>query len=120
MVNNCDYQLGDHSTSDHSVLYRGEDELESWKQKNNPINRLGLYLRKKGLRKFDEAKDTEIRKVYRQEVIDALKKGTQTEIHPMEELFNDVYDKLTPNLVEQKQELEEHLAVYGDKYKSKH
>jgi len=37
------YRLGDHSTSDHSVLYRGEEELESWKIKNHPLNGLGLY-----------------------------------------------------------------------------
>jgi 2-oxoisovalerate dehydrogenase E1 component alpha subunit len=39
------YRIGDHSTSDHSILYRSEDEIKFWKKENNPIDRLGLYLR---------------------------------------------------------------------------
>ena len=81
------------------------------------MNRLGLYLKKKGYRQFDEAKDAEIRKTYRAEVIEALKKGREAEFLPMEELFKDVYDKLTPNLVEQYEELKEHLEQYGNEYK---
>lgn len=26
------YRVGDHSTSDHSVLYRSEGEIKSWKE----------------------------------------------------------------------------------------
>lgn len=48
------YRISDHSTSDHSVLYRHEEELESWKVNNNPINRLGLYLKKSGKRDVNE------------------------------------------------------------------
>lgn len=78
---------------------------------------MGLYLKKKGYRKFDEAKDAEIRKTYRAEVIEALKKGREAEFLPPAELFNDVYDKLTPNLVEQYEELKEHLEKYGNEYR---
>jgi 2-oxoisovalerate dehydrogenase E1 component alpha subunit len=49
--------------------------------------------------------------------MEALKKGIQTEAHPAEELFTDVYDKLSNNLTEQKAELMDHLKKYGDKYK---
>lgn len=31
-------------------------------------------------------------------------------------MFDDVYDKLTANLIEQREELREHLKSYGDKY----
>lgn len=114
------YRMGDHSTSDHSVLYRGEEELESWRAKNNPINRLGLYLKKKGWRTFSEQEDAELRKTYRQEVIDALKKGREAEFHHTDELFTDVYDQPTQNLIEQQKELNEHLQKFGDYYKAKH
>lgn len=40
------YRIGDHSTSDLSTIYRTEQEVESWKTKNCPIKRLGLYLKK--------------------------------------------------------------------------
>lgn len=113
------YRLGDHSTSDHSVLYRGEEELESWKIKNHPLNGLGLYQRKKGCREFGEAKDAEIGKGYRAEVIESLKRGTEAEFSPVSELFNAVYDKLTPNLVEQYDELKQYLEKYADKIHTK-
>mmetsp|Transcript_14391 Transcript_14391/g.12213 ORF Transcript_14391/g.12213 Transcript_14391/m.12213 type:complete len:118 (+) Transcript_14391:965-1318(+) len=111
------YRIGDHSTSDHSVLYRDEGEIESWKSQNNPINRLGQYLRHKGWRDFDEAKDAEFRKSLRKEVTDALKLGTNSEFHGPEALFEDVYDVMTNNLKEQSDELMDHLSRYGDKYK---
>lgn len=35
------YRVGDHSTSDHSVLYRSEEEIDYYKKHRNPISRLG-------------------------------------------------------------------------------
>ena len=74
-------------------------------------------MKKKGWRDFDQSKDSETRTKYKKEVMDALKKGTHEEVHPVPELFNDVYDTLPPNLVEQKEELLDHLTRFGDKYK---
>ena len=37
------YRVGDHSTSDHSVLYRKQDEIDFYKKEYNPIQRLGKY-----------------------------------------------------------------------------
>ena len=36
------YRVGDHSTSDHSILYRTQEEIDLNKQNNNPIIRLGI------------------------------------------------------------------------------
>ena len=51
------YRIGDHSTSDHSLLYRSQDEVLSWKEKNNPIIRLGNYLKKSGKRNLSEKEE---------------------------------------------------------------
>ena len=40
------YRVGDHSTSDHSVLYRSEEEIEFYKKHRNPITRLGRKINK--------------------------------------------------------------------------
>lgn len=71
------YRIGDHSTSDHSVMYRTEDEISSWKSTNNPITRLGLYLKKTGKRVFDEAKDKETRAAIKKDIIAALKEANE-------------------------------------------
>jgi 2-oxoisovalerate dehydrogenase E1 component alpha subunit len=54
MIEFITYRIGDHSTSDHSVLYRAQEEIDSWKTQNNPITRLGLYLKQSGKRNFSE------------------------------------------------------------------
>eukprot|EP01017_Pseudomicrothorax_dubius_P020079 TRINITY_DN2203_c0_g1_i4.p1 TRINITY_DN2203_c0_g1~~TRINITY_DN2203_c0_g1_i4.p1 ORF type:complete len:423 (-),score=118.66 TRINITY_DN2203_c0_g1_i4:89-1357(-) len=110
------YRIGDHSTSDHSVLYRDDQEIKSWTTQNHPITRLGLYLKNKGLIEANKEKDDAIRAKYREEIIRELKEALSGKKASIEELFVDVYDKLTPNLVEQKQQLEEHLKVYGAEY----
>lgn len=33
------YRVSDHSTSDHSILYRNQEEIDSWKNNNNQITR---------------------------------------------------------------------------------
>ena len=35
---------------------------------------------------------------------------------PIDDLFNDVFDRLTPELERQRAELRDHLAKHGDKY----
>jgi len=70
------YRVGDHSTSDHSVLYRTEEEINSWKIGNNPINRLGLYLNKYSNIPLDENLEKRIKKVNFQ-IIFIYKTGNQ-------------------------------------------
>jgi 2-oxoisovalerate dehydrogenase E1 component alpha subunit len=47
------YRVGDHSTSDFSATYRGEEEMKKWTEHlekfSNPIHRLEKYLLKKGI-----------------------------------------------------------------------
>eukprot|EP01015_Nassula_variabilis_P008310 TRINITY_DN1657_c0_g1_i3.p1 TRINITY_DN1657_c0_g1~~TRINITY_DN1657_c0_g1_i3.p1 ORF type:complete len:446 (+),score=79.74 TRINITY_DN1657_c0_g1_i3:3-1340(+) len=110
------YRVGDHSTSDHSILYREEEELKSWTQINNPIIRLGLYLKKKGIMQIDEESDKELRKKYRSDVIKSLKAAIEEKKPGISQLFLDVYDRQTLNLNSQRQSLEDHLEKYKDKY----
>lgn len=97
-------------------MYRTEDEISSWKSTNNPITRLGLYLKKTNRRVFDEAKDKETRAAIKKEIIAALKEANEQKLPSWESLFEDVYDELTPNLKEQKEELKKHLEEYGEHY----
>ncbi|CAD8176016.1 unnamed protein product [Paramecium octaurelia] len=110
------YRIGDHSTSDHSVLYRSQEEIDSWKSGNNPINRLGLFLKKQGLRQFNDDHDNQIRKDVRNRVIAALKHGSEQQSPSIQDLFTDVYDEVLPHLQEQYTELREHLTKYKDQY----
>ena len=111
--------MGDHSTSDHSVLYREEEELKSWVNGNNPVTRFGKYLEKYHQREFNGKEDEELRKKYREETIAALKSAMNEKLPPIDDLFTDVYDEMTSNLKEQREELIEHLKKYGEHYNLK-
>lgn len=110
------YRIGDHSTSDHSVLYRKEGELDQWKGNNNPIHRLGLYLKQQGIRDMDSEKDALLRKEYRNQAIKALKDASLVKYPSPRELFTDVYDVPTENLKEQYSDLKAHLEKYKEHY----
>jgi 2-oxoisovalerate dehydrogenase E1 component alpha subunit len=40
--------MGHHSTSDDSSRYREQNEMDFWKESDNPIGRMRMYLCEKG------------------------------------------------------------------------
>jgi len=110
------YRVGHHSTSDDATRYRGKDEADEWKEKDNPITRYRKWLENRNL--WDAEKEKEYVKDVRKEVIGALKKAENAGEVPVEELFMDVYKELPPHLEEQQKNLVEHLKKYEDHYKN--
>ena len=108
------YRLGHHSTSDDSTRYRTATEIDEWRQKHHPITRLRNFLTKQ--KWWTEEEEKSLLKETRKEVLDALKRAENEKKPSINELFEDVYDKLTPHLVEQKKQLEDHLAKYPESY----
>lgn len=114
MIEAMTYRIGHHSTSDDSTRYRTVDEVAFWKEKNNPITRLGNYITQKGW--WDEASDKALMLECRQSVREALGKAEKQLKPGIVHLFTDVLDTMTPNLQQQKTELELHLKKYPDEY----
>jgi len=105
------YRVGHHSTSDDSTRYRSIDEIEEWRVKNNPINRLYLFLEKQGWLTSDQ--DKEMKEVERANVLDALMKAERKpKLNAITAMFEDVYDEIPKNLVEQREALRKHLERY--------
>ena len=96
LIEAISYRVGDHSTSDFSQRYRDDKEMKKWndliKQFSNPITRFEKYMLKKGLIK--EGYSNQIREEAKLAVRDALKNAVSHRRPPIEEMFNDVYDKL--------------------------
>jgi len=114
MIEAMTYRIGHHSTSDDSTRYRTVEEVNYWKEKNNPITRLGNYLGQRGW--WDEAQDKALVLECRHAVRDALAKAEKQLKPGIVHLFTDVYDTMPQNLQEQKAELEQHLKKYPDEY----
>lgn len=111
------YRVGDHSTSDHSVLYRAQEEIDKWKQDNDPLKRLRAFLRSK--KYIDDRFEEELIKIkdnVKKEVISCLNKSVAEKLPPIDSIFNDVYAEIPDTLKLQKEKLKKHLELYGSHY----
>jgi 2-oxoisovalerate dehydrogenase E1 component alpha subunit len=107
------YRVSHHSTSDDSTRYRAGEEVKRH-QSIAGVPRMRNYLESRGL--WNEDKEKEARSAARKAVLAAIKKAEVQPRPPIADLFNDVYDKDLPHLVEQREELAAHLAKYPDIY----
>lgn len=95
------YRLGDHTTSDDASRYRTKDEVEKW-MKKEPISRFKSYLTSKKL--LDNKIEEEMMKKIEEMVETAVQKYENTPPAPVSDIFDYVYEKLTPELERQKKE----------------
>ncbi|GAB1315676.1 hypothetical protein MFIFM68171_05886 [Madurella fahalii] len=108
------YRVSHHSTSDDSFAYRARVEVEDWKRRDNPISRLRKWMEAKGC--WDEHKEKEARDSIRRDVLRAFSEAEKQKKPPIRTMFEDVYEKLTPDLERQMKELRSQLERYPDEY----
>jgi len=94
------YRLAPHTTADDPTRYQDPKIVKLW-QKREPVERFKMYLKKKKIwsPRFEAAVQAEAKKIVDQGVKEAEKhKPLPTD------MFDSVYEKLTPNLEEQRKE----------------
>lgn len=91
------YRFGPHTTADDPSVYRSEEELQQWKEKD-PIPRLGQYLRHQGL--LDDELDDAIQTDIKDTVAQAIEDAEAYEPDP-ESMFRNVYAEETSRLEQQ-------------------
>ena len=96
------YRIEHHTTSDDSWRYRSKKEVQEWVKKD-PITRLELYMKKKGLLK--DAYKKKIAGEAKKRVNAAVEKMETTPAPKPEEMFDYVYEKMPWNLLEQRDEV---------------
>lgn len=99
------YRRGAHSTSDDPTVYREQQEVDNWSERD-PILRLRKFLEKKGL--WNDALEASTMEEIQNQVTAAIETAKSTPPPPMESLFHDVYFEMTPHLKHQLQELQRH------------
>lgn len=92
------YRVGAHSTSDDPSVYRVEDEVKGWKVKD-PLERFKNYLKEKNL--WNEDFEHKVQEETKEEVNRAIETAEKIPNPPVETIFQDVYEKMTPILTEQ-------------------
>ncbi len=106
------YRMNNHTTSDDALKYRDEKEVKTW-EKRDPIDRLAKYMKKKKL--FTEDYRRKVLEKATKMVDDAVAKYESTPPQKIEDIFAFTYEKLTPDLEEQRQDLLDSEKGEGEK-----
>jgi pyruvate dehydrogenase E1 component alpha subunit len=92
------YRRSHHTTADDWTHYRTAHEVETW-QRKDPIDRLRIYMKEKRL--WNARYEKRLVKQMRRKVDDAVKKMEAVRPADPKEMFTSLFEKPTPDLVEQ-------------------
>ena len=111
LVEAVTYRMGPHSSSDDPTRYRPGAELEEWKRRD-PIERFRRFLLAEG--HADDAALAAMEEEEKRAVAEAFRAAEGKGPPPLASLFDDVFDRLTPALERQRDDL---LQAEGGKFR---
>jgi 2-oxoisovalerate dehydrogenase E1 component alpha subunit len=95
------YRMGGHSTNDDPNAYRGSDALRPWAERD-PLARVRHYLEQHG--QWSERQEEELKQGLLDRFRAAVATAESTARPRLESMFEDVFERPTWNLVEQRTE----------------
>ena len=104
------FRYGPHTTSDDPKRYRTEAEVEEWQAKD-PIERLRKYLATKGL--WSDNEEEALWSWAKDQAAAAVAEAESMPRPTVDDLFDYVYEELTPELRRQKESLKAYLGKKG-------
>jgi len=110
LIESVQYRFGAHTTADDPSVYRDEDEVEEWREKD-PIDRLERFLYDRGL--LDDERRNAIESRVEARVDAAVERVGQPAPNP-DRIFEHVYESTPERLESQRAELEALREKYGD------
>ncbi|PSQ38855.1 pyruvate dehydrogenase (acetyl-transferring) E1 component subunit alpha [Halobacteriales archaeon SW_12_71_31] len=111
MIEAVQYRFGAHTTADDPTVYRDDEEVERWKQKD-PIPRMETFLRDTG--RLDDESVAAIEDRIEERVAEAIDEAEAAAAADPAEIFEHVYEGMPKRLEEQLDYLERLRERHGD------
>ncbi len=94
------YRMGPHTTSDDPTIYRSEEEVNEWREKD-PLTRFYKYLANRKL--WNKEKDDALQEELKKFVADTFKQVENAPHPTLDEVFDYTYETLPKDLKRQKE-----------------
>lgn len=104
MVEAMTYRVGHHSTSDDSSAYRNPNDVDQWRKRDNPINRMRNFLESKGW--WDHSKEEEATAEWKSKISKSVKRTEKMLKPPLREMWSDTFGGSQVHLDRQRSESE--------------
>ncbi|QLH82634.1 pyruvate dehydrogenase (acetyl-transferring) E1 component subunit alpha [Halosimplex pelagicum] len=111
LIESVEYRYGAHTTADDPDVYRDEEEVDYWRERD-PIDRLETFLVETG--RLDEGAVEAIGTRVDERVAEAIEAAEAEAAPDPDDLFEDVYDEVPEHLADQREELRRLRERHGD------
>ena len=103
------YRYGPHSSADDDTRYRPKGELEMWRTQRDPVTRMRKFLEAKRL--WSDEQEQKLQAEVKAQVAQAMEEAEKSAAPDPMSVLDYAYEKLTPHLEWERQELAAELGV---------